>query len=436
MEKENKNKLRDLYFVDSVFTPMEGDVSTVTLFPTEDEKEQGARVLSLNSEQLKMTNHSGTIREGWFVFYNEDNNQQHFSYGNLSQYARQQFRTFNRLQGHLLDRYLIPAEWEDATMLRRLECSDTLDVISYHVNVGHGNCSVILLCDGSFYQIWMVDCSVIDKSNWRNYSGNLETCFEAIKQRLGKSKNEPLIINRFFLTHTHYDHYNGLEYLVDKHYIDNNTVCYINLYYHCASKCYTRVLDKLLNAGVRFIEPVSKNSIGAIRFLHPECRIFRSKATVVGAPSEYRIVNSPLNDSSTVILIALGKMSMAFPGDLEYKGFDNMSKSRRCSPFLCYSDYYVVSHHGSINGHPNRPCMNEHLHRPCMNEHLPLPTILRCVESYLKKSILMGRDGAYRGIYNPQVVNYYSKLPCGMIYTEKAPHYVELEWGSGKELYK
>lgn len=239
MEKENKNKLQNLYFVDSVFNPIEGDASSVTLFPAVDDKEQGSRVLFLNYEQLKMTNHSGTIREGWYVYYNENNNQQYFSYGNLSQYARQQFRAFNSIQRQLLDRHINPTEEEDTAMLRRLENSKTLEVVSYHINVGHGNCSVIVFCEGSFYQIWMIDCSVIDKSNWRDYSVNLETCFEAIKQRLGKSNNEPLIIDRFFLTHTHYDHYNGLEYLVDKHYINNGTVCYINLYYHCASKCYT-----------------------------------------------------------------------------------------------------------------------------------------------------------------------------------------------------
>lgn len=36
------------------------------------------------------------------------------------------------------------------------------DVHSYHVNVGHGNCSIIVFCCDGKYNIWMVDCSVFD----------------------------------------------------------------------------------------------------------------------------------------------------------------------------------------------------------------------------------------------------------------------------------
>ncbi len=421
MEKKYKKEPRSLYFVDSIFKPLEGNASIVSLLSTENEAEQSTRVLSLNSEQLNMTNHSGTIREGWYVFYNEKDEQQRFSYGNLSPYARQQFRAFNALQQQLIENIIDPEREEDAVLLKRLENSNTLDVSSYHVNVGHGNCSIILIQDGSFYQIWMVDCSIIDKSNWHNYSANLESCFEAIKLKLNKRNDGSISINRFFLTHTHYDHYNGLEYLVDNHYVDKGTLCYVNLYYHCANKTYIRILDKLKRAGVKFVEPINRNSHAAVRFLHPECRLYRSKATIVHAPSNYRIVNDPLNNSSIVIMITLGGRSMVFPGDLEQNGFDRMTQSGTCSSFLFESDYYVVSHHGSINGHPDRPCLNT-----LGPKHTPL----FCVRNNLKKAILMGRDRAYYGVYSPHVVRYFSILGS-LICTEKAPHFVELEWRTG-----
>lgn len=419
--KKYKKEPESLYFVDSIFKPLESNASIVSMLPTENEAEQSTRVLSLNSEQLNMTNHSGTIREGWYVFYNEKDDQQRFSYGNLSPYARQQFRAFNALQQQLIENSIDPEREEDTILLKRLEKSNNLDVFSYHVNVGHGNCSIILIQDGLFYQIWMVDCSIIDKSNWHNYSANLESCFEAIKLKLNKRHDESIRINRFFLTHTHYDHYNGLEYLVDNHYIDEGTVCYVNLYYHCANKTYIRILDKLKQVGVKFVEPINKNSHAAVRFLHPECRLYRSKATIVNAPSNYRIVNDPLNNSSIVIMITLGGQSIVFPGDLEQNGFDRMTQSGTCSPFLFKSDYYVVSHHGSINGHPDRPCLNI---------PMPEPTPLFCVRNGLKNAILMGRDGAYNGIYSPHVVRFFSNLGS-LICTEKAPHFVELEWRTG-----
>jgi len=42
----------------------------------------------------------------------------------------------------------------------------------------------------------------------------------------------------------------------------------------------------------------------------------------------------------------------------------------------------------------------------------------------------MGQNGAYSGIYSPVVENYWNTA-CGLEYTEKAKHYVELEWNSG-----
>jgi hypothetical protein len=112
---------------------------------------------------------------------------------------------------------------------------------------------------------------------------------------------------------------------------------------------------------------------------------------------------------------------MVFPGDLEQKGFENMSYAGKCNAALFRADYYVVSHHGSINGHPVLTCKNP---------RQPIPTVLKCATHRLNKAILMGRNGAYSGIYSPVVENYWNTA-CGLEYTEKAKHYLEVEWNNG-----
>ena len=411
---------KSLFFVDSIFTPIESQNSIVTLLSTEEDGE--AIVLNLGPEQLQMSNHQGTIREGWYVFYSEDR-QSLFRYGNLSLYAREQFGQYYELRSQLLERTIDMQSEEAMIPYAFLDPESHVDVTSYHLNVGHGNCSILLVECKGFYQLWMVDCSLIDKTDrWHNYQKSLVECFKAIARKLGKQEDEPLHIDRFFLTHPHHDHYSGIDYLVNHNHIDGRTVFYMNLYYQMASKAYNKVLTTLRNANVRFVEPISGNSNDVIRFLHPECRLYRSKATIKSATAQYRIVRQPVNDASVVVMIQLGNKAMVFPGDLEQNGFKAMTVSTQCSPFLCNSDYYIVSHHGSLNGHPSIPCFN-----PAQ----PLPSPLNCASSNLIKSVVMGRDGAYSGIYSPVVTRYWSSIGRGLEYTEIAPHFIELKWGSG-----
>lgn len=284
------------------------------------------------------------------------------------------------------------------------------------MNVGHGNCSIILIQANGLYNIWMVDCSVKDMGNWHDHTNNLQACFNDIARKLKLKGDAILHINRFFLTHTHYDHFNGMEYLIDNGHINSNTLCYMNLYYHWAGATYLRIWGKLKNANVKFVEPISANSNRLSSFFHPECRLYRSFPTVVNPPSQYRIVNNPVNDSSTVIMFNIGGHSMVLTGDLEQKGFKSMTTSAKCSPALYYSNYYTISHHGSINGHPDMSCMN-----PAR----PRPSLLRCITKRLSKAILMGRDQAFNDIYSPMVVSYWSGLSGVLEYTERATCYLE-----------
>lgn len=409
---------KNLYFVDSIFSPVDAGYSIVSLLSTKAEEQ--AVVSEFRSDQLKMCNHNGTIREGWYVYYDVEN-QVPFGYGNFNYYAIRRFREYYSLREQLAARQ-IDYNSEEANV-PQVFLTQQAHITSYHINVGHGNCSIVLLEAGNLYQLWMVDCSIIDKTDhWRNYQANVEETFKHIARKLGKREDEHLFINKFFLTHAHHDHYNGIEYLVKKHYIDNRTLCYINLYYQMASKTYLRALNALKDANVRFVEPVVGSSIKGIRFLHPECRVYRSKATVKNAGGNYRIVTNPVNDSSSVVMFSLGGHSMVFTGDLERKGFENMSKGGTCSRFLFDADYYLVSHHGSINGHPTMPCMNP---------RRPMATPLVCATHNLNKALLMGRNGAYNGLYSPVVTSYWNRTPGDLVLTEVAPHFVELEWSTG-----
>ena len=42
------------------------------------------------------------------------------------------------------------------------------EVYSYHINVGHGNCSVIIFYANKEWQMWMIDCSYFDFTNHHN----------------------------------------------------------------------------------------------------------------------------------------------------------------------------------------------------------------------------------------------------------------------------
>lgn len=84
--------------------------------------------------------------------------------------------------------------------------------------------------------------------------------------------------------------------------------------------------------------------------------------------------------------------------DMERGGFDKMTKKKSCSPKLCGINYYAISHHGSLNGHPDIPCLNPVPHHP----RRPLD----CVSKRNSKAILVGRDGAN-----------------ALVKTEDAPHF-------------
>lgn len=272
------------------------------------------------------------------------------------------------------------------------------DVHSYHINVGHGNCSIIVFCENGNYNAWMIDCSVFDFLKKKNYSLNLDVCLHEINNKFGISA-----ISKLLITHLHYDHINGIEYLIKKHWIEANTEVWMNTKYPWAQPSYNRILLQLKSLNIKFIDPIIANSTQHINILYPSvCFDKKTKAP-----------NNNINNSSVLYQIRFGEASMLFTGDIETEGWEEVTK---CIPRLCNSTYYCISHHGSITGHIRDKC-------PIFGQ--TKTTLSYCSQS-TKVQLLMGRDGAYQGIYNNQVLKDFSHI----VKSEDAEHYLCIDWST------
>ena len=85
----------------------------------------------------------------------------------------------------------------------------------------------------------------------------------------------------------------------------------------------------------------------------------------------------------------------------------------------------MLSHHGSANGHPKYIPGHKRLHR----------RRLGC----LRNAIIMGRNGAYSGIYDTKVINCFDMF-TRIVYTEKDDNFhpidaFGLRWRSGEIRY-
>lgn len=253
-----------------------------------------------------------------------------------------------------------------------IEYPDSKNVHSYHVNVGHGNCSIVVFQDNSQNIAWMVDCSSYDFMNGKNYLDNLEQCLEYIKIEHGISR-----ISKTFISHPHFDHINGLQYLLDKKIISGKyTEVWLNYQYHWGSKTYNSVLARMKADNFKFILPICKNSTSNIEILFPEKNLCNPKYMKRGCSKP---ANNKVNNASVIYKFNLGNKSMVFPGDLEIGGWHQVNNHWSSKMY-----YYCISHHGSKNGIcPIWPIENE--------------------IDRLDIKVLMGRDVAYTGIFCGEV---------------------------------
>lgn len=291
---------------------------------------------------------------------------------------------------------------------------DVSDVFSYHINVGHGNCSIIVFGKGKSYNMWMVDCSVFDFTNKRNYSSNLDKCLQSISSNYGVGK-----ISKLMITHLHYDHINGIEHLIKSGYIDANTEVWMNTQYPWKQPTYNRILLQLRALGVKFIDPIIDNSTKNIHILYPD----------VSFSKKNKAPKANINNASVLYQICFREKSMLFTGDIEKEGWENVLKCMchlcepidycllRCHCLLkryCIPEYYCIPHHGSITGHILSKYMSGN---PCIK------IFLNYVKT-TKSQVLMGRNRAYKGIYSKEVLDDFENIRK----TEDAQDYFRLDW--------
>lgn len=414
----------NLYFVEDIqYVANEANLAEVALLHANDENGSDAIIVQVPSNQLQYFNSRGVsipVAENNYVYYTPKQ-QNIFANGNLSTFARRMRALASRYKKQIDENNANTVEeFENA---RNFEFDPNMIVRTYHVNIGHGNCSLILTSLGSFYHLWMVDCSTNDNLSKYNYSANLEDCLSQIAALLQVDK-ATLRIDCFMLTHTHYDHYSGLEYLFTQKYVDNRTLFYANTNYGCVSHTWVRVLRLLATNGCKVIQPIRNNQRTVRRILYPIVPQVCKKSMCI---SGTEMIVPKVNNSSVVYCLEIADKMMILPGDLEQAGLNDMVTGNSCSPEYNKSNYYCVSHHASDTGHVNVQCTGT---KVC-------PKVLTCVRCNLLYAIIMGRDHAFSGIYSPQVIKAFGK---SVIYSEKDNagkpiQFFELDWITDKVTY-
>ena len=260
---------------------------------------------------------------------------------------------------------------------------------SYHVNVGHGNTSFLIVCFGDKKNakpvVVCIDCK-------RNRAGrdarNFNVCVSYIKNKFSINKFE---LDIFLLTHPHIDHFSGIVYLLNNRYITNNTEIWLNTHYGYPSSFYNAVLEplSLKCPRLKFVNPISSNSFSGMNIWYPE-KIIKHDGN---GSSNTQIERNPNNASVVsqfLFTIGIEKADILFTGDIEMEGWDKV----KCPPYLGNIKNYCISHHGSRNGYERNFCH-------CGQN---IKKITDCPNS-IQNAILMGKNGAHKGIYYKPLLN-------------------------------
>ncbi|GHV83235.1 hypothetical protein AGMMS50212_05750 [Spirochaetia bacterium] len=399
--------MEDIYFIENILSAPRGEESNPGMLKTQNDNECTVILFNaskfLENEQLDNSDYFNIqtipisqlddVKQGTFV-YNT----------NLSQNVYTRVARHFVSQNNMLRRTLINNTAQDI-----YEPKIDRNIVSYHVNVGHGNCS--FLVDKSKKDIWLIDCSNFDYLEHKSYQKNIDSCITHIKDKYCLQKFH---IEKVFITHPHFDHYSGIGILINKGFIDADSFFYINNYYTFASGKWNDLLAKIAALKPKkVIEPIFQNSFSGVDILYPEQSVVRTLATK-GSTSKTIIQSNP-NNASIVFLVKDINKSFLFTGDIETEAWDIVKK---CCPHLLNCDYYAISHHGSDTGHKRTKC--------------PMGKSISKVSDCIKHNaqpILMGRDGAYSGIYSTKVLSDFKNIIYSQQDASGIPKdFVEIEW--------
>lgn len=269
-----------------------------------DEDNYNYRVVESTKNQIDK------IHEGQYLFFDEKENK--FENANKTSIAKRNFYYNNFYRGKILKKQTQQTE--------SFEFTPNVYISSYHINVGHGNCSILVIKDLGQTKLWMVDCSDYDFLNHQYYRANIDACFDHIRNEFSLQE---ITIDKFFLTHTHYDHYSGISRLIDSGIVTTKTTFYLNLHYSMPSENYNRLLRKINQLNPKIIEPLSTIQSNGIEIWHPHRRTIRSN-TAKYAGQNVEVEPRP-NNSSIVYHFIFGNRKILFPGDIETEKWNTLN---------------------------------------------------------------------------------------------------------------
>lgn len=203
-----------IYYIEDIVTPQGGDGTYRVILNLANADEGAADIdrysmVVLSRAQLdRYPERESPWLENNFVYYNLTPNGPVFSSANSTDVAQ-----FAFAQNRMFAEYVLSQNYQDEFSFPRN--SNDIKVKSYHVNVGHGNCSIVVVSDPRQPRpsVMMIDCSTYELPflhghHTTDYSDNLESTFDLICAEFSIERKE-FYVERFFLTHQHYDHYNG-----------------------------------------------------------------------------------------------------------------------------------------------------------------------------------------------------------------------------------
>jgi hypothetical protein len=301
-----------------------------------------------------------------------------------------------------------------------IDNSQNSEVYSYYVYTGCGNCSFIIINNKKNIKVIMVDCGGKYISQ-DVFERNIEKCINYIKCKF-KIKN--FRIDKVFITHWHDDHINGFEHYFfrnenNKKYLQGAQI-WINLYYNWDTVIAKKLLEFIdlerENLKLSVVNPVVDNSNDYVHILYPKKNIVRTVTEAKSILNSDR-VKGGINNSSVVYKVNTNKKSIIYPGDLEEEGWDILE----CNGGKMKTDYYCISHHGSVTGHSRKVC----------KEGNNISNICDCIGYCMnnKINILMTKDKTYNNkIISKEVKNAFNERAMYRTDQESGLIFLQLNW--------